>query len=157
MVQQIAQFDNAVAYLFARVAQLGTRPEDPRPTLPGISPRSDNVYAFADHITFHDIKSAWPSLVNPEGLPKVDTYRQVSVATGSKLVFIAGQVASRSAKATSLLRLSSATSTSPPPGPRSALLRRRGEPGFPNTRPTIQTGARTTNLSICERKTDEIL
>ena len=33
------------------------------------------------------------TLVNPEGLPKVDTYRQVSVATGSKLVFIAGQVA----------------------------------------------------------------
>lgn len=33
------------------------------------------------------------ALVNPEGLPKVDLYRQVSVATGSKLVFIAGQVA----------------------------------------------------------------
>jgi enamine deaminase RidA (YjgF/YER057c/UK114 family) len=33
------------------------------------------------------------ALVNPEGLPKVDIYRQVSVATGSKLVFIAGQVA----------------------------------------------------------------
>jgi enamine deaminase RidA (YjgF/YER057c/UK114 family) len=33
------------------------------------------------------------TLVNPEGLPKVDIYRQVSVATGSKLVFIAGQVA----------------------------------------------------------------
>ncbi|WP_433270149.1 RidA family protein [Actinosynnema sp. CS-041913] len=33
------------------------------------------------------------TLVNPEGLPKVDAYRQVSVATGSKLVFIAGQVA----------------------------------------------------------------
>ena len=33
------------------------------------------------------------TLVNPEGLPKVDLYRQVSVATGSKLVFIAGQVA----------------------------------------------------------------
>ena len=33
------------------------------------------------------------SLVNPEGLPEVDAYRQVSVATGSKLVFIAGQVA----------------------------------------------------------------
>jgi enamine deaminase RidA (YjgF/YER057c/UK114 family) len=32
-------------------------------------------------------------LVNPDGLPKVDIYRQVSVATGSKLVFIAGQVA----------------------------------------------------------------
>ena len=32
-------------------------------------------------------------MVNPEGLPKVDIYRQVSVATGSKLVFIAGQVA----------------------------------------------------------------
>ncbi len=33
------------------------------------------------------------TLVNPEGLPRVDVYRQVSVATGSKLVFIAGQVA----------------------------------------------------------------
>jgi enamine deaminase RidA (YjgF/YER057c/UK114 family) len=31
--------------------------------------------------------------VNPEGLPKVDIYRQVSVASGSRLVFIAGQVA----------------------------------------------------------------
>jgi len=33
------------------------------------------------------------TLVNPEGLPQVDIYRQVAVATGSKLVFIAGQVA----------------------------------------------------------------
>lgn len=33
------------------------------------------------------------TLVNPEGLPKVDVYRQVSVASGSRLVFIAGQVA----------------------------------------------------------------
>lgn len=33
------------------------------------------------------------TLTNPEGLPKVDMYRQVSVATGSKLVFVAGQVA----------------------------------------------------------------
>jgi enamine deaminase RidA (YjgF/YER057c/UK114 family) len=33
------------------------------------------------------------TLVNPDGLPKVDIYRQVSIATGSKLVFIAGQVA----------------------------------------------------------------
>ncbi|GAB3512269.1 RidA family protein [Amycolatopsis cihanbeyliensis] len=33
------------------------------------------------------------TLVNPAGLPQVDLYRQVSVATGSKLVFIAGQVA----------------------------------------------------------------
>ncbi|MDV5149793.1 RidA family protein [Streptomyces sp. SBC-4] len=32
-------------------------------------------------------------LVNPSGLPEVDAYRQVSIATGSKLVFIAGQVA----------------------------------------------------------------
>jgi len=31
--------------------------------------------------------------MNPEGLPKVDAYRQVAIATGSKLVFIAGQVA----------------------------------------------------------------
>ncbi|MEU3301401.1 RidA family protein [Streptomyces sp. NPDC006678] len=33
------------------------------------------------------------TLVNPGGLPEVGAYRQVSVATGSKLVFIAGQVA----------------------------------------------------------------
>ncbi|MCX4695418.1 RidA family protein [Streptomyces sp. NBC_01408] len=33
------------------------------------------------------------TLVNPNGLPVIDAYRQVSVATGSKLVFIAGQVA----------------------------------------------------------------
>ncbi|GAA4810165.1 RidA family protein [Streptomyces ziwulingensis] len=33
------------------------------------------------------------NLVNPEGLVKVGLYRQVSVATGSKLVFVAGQVA----------------------------------------------------------------
>ncbi|MFF0227262.1 RidA family protein [Streptomyces sp. NPDC004629] len=33
------------------------------------------------------------TLVNPSGLPEIDVYRQVSVASGSKLVFIAGQVA----------------------------------------------------------------
>ncbi|MGW7053461.1 RidA family protein [Streptomyces sp. NPDC054887] len=33
------------------------------------------------------------TLVNPGGLPKIDAYQQVSIATGSKLVFIAGQVA----------------------------------------------------------------
>ncbi|MGW6907420.1 RidA family protein [Streptomyces sp. NPDC054940] len=33
------------------------------------------------------------TLVNPTGLPEVDAYRQVSVASGSKLVFMAGQVA----------------------------------------------------------------
>ncbi|MFD7653787.1 RidA family protein [Actinosynnema sp. NPDC059797] len=33
------------------------------------------------------------TLVNPDGLPEVDVYRQVSVATGSRLVFVAGQVA----------------------------------------------------------------
>ncbi|MFF8726929.1 RidA family protein [Streptomyces sp. NPDC015171] len=32
------------------------------------------------------------TLVDPDGLPKIDVYRQVSVAAGSKLVFIAGQV-----------------------------------------------------------------
>ena len=32
-------------------------------------------------------------VLNPEGLPKPDVYRQVSVATGSRFVFIAGQVA----------------------------------------------------------------
>ncbi|MFI5752194.1 RidA family protein [Streptomyces sp. NPDC051644] len=33
------------------------------------------------------------TLVNPNGLPKIDVYRQVSIASGSKLVSIAGQVA----------------------------------------------------------------
>ncbi|MGE2717006.1 RidA family protein [Mycolicibacterium litorale] len=33
------------------------------------------------------------NLINPDGLPTVDLYKQVAVATGSKLVFIAGQVA----------------------------------------------------------------
>ena len=32
-------------------------------------------------------------VLNPEGLSKPDMYRQVSIATGSRLVFIAGQVA----------------------------------------------------------------
>ena len=32
------------------------------------------------------------TLVNPDGLPAVDLYRQVSVATGSRTVFVAGQV-----------------------------------------------------------------
>ena len=33
------------------------------------------------------------TLKNPQGLPKIDVYRQVAIASGSKLVFIAGQVA----------------------------------------------------------------
>ncbi|MGI5269085.1 RidA family protein [Nonomuraea sp. CA-218870] len=33
------------------------------------------------------------TLVNPDGLPKPEVYRQLSIATGSKLVFMAGQVA----------------------------------------------------------------
>ncbi|RFU88557.1 RidA family protein [Streptomyces triticagri] len=33
------------------------------------------------------------TLIDPEGLPEVPVYRQVSVATGSRLVFVAGQVA----------------------------------------------------------------
>ncbi|GAA1274484.1 RidA family protein [Saccharothrix xinjiangensis] len=33
------------------------------------------------------------TLVNPDGLPEIDVYRQVSVSTGSRLVFVAGQVA----------------------------------------------------------------
>ncbi|CCK25124.1 endoribonuclease [Streptomyces davaonensis JCM 4913] len=32
------------------------------------------------------------TLLNPDGLPEIDAYRQVSVATGSRLVFVAGQV-----------------------------------------------------------------
>ncbi|MFD7917480.1 RidA family protein [Streptomyces sp. NPDC059752] len=33
------------------------------------------------------------TLVNPNGLPETDVYHQVSIASGSKLVFLAGQVA----------------------------------------------------------------
>ncbi|MEU0685982.1 RidA family protein [Streptomyces uncialis] len=33
------------------------------------------------------------TLVNPEGLPEVGAYKQVSVASGARLVFVAGQVA----------------------------------------------------------------
>lgn len=33
------------------------------------------------------------TLLNPEGLPKTNLLHQVSVATGSKMVFVAGQVA----------------------------------------------------------------
>ena len=33
------------------------------------------------------------SLTNPEALPTVDFFRQVAIATGSKIVFLAGQVA----------------------------------------------------------------
>ena len=32
-------------------------------------------------------------VMNPSGLSKPDMYRQVAIATGSRLVFIAGQVA----------------------------------------------------------------
>ncbi|MEU8777291.1 RidA family protein [Streptomyces sp. NPDC048606] len=33
------------------------------------------------------------TLLDPNGLPRIDAYRQVSIASGSKLVFVAGQVA----------------------------------------------------------------
>jgi enamine deaminase RidA (YjgF/YER057c/UK114 family) len=33
------------------------------------------------------------TLLNPEGLPKPEPYRQVAVASGSRTVFLAGQVA----------------------------------------------------------------
>ncbi|MFG2543272.1 RidA family protein [Streptomyces sp. NPDC048594] len=33
------------------------------------------------------------TLVNPADLPEIDVYRQVSVASGTRLVFVAGQVA----------------------------------------------------------------
>jgi enamine deaminase RidA (YjgF/YER057c/UK114 family) len=32
-------------------------------------------------------------VLNPEGLPKPEVYRQVAVASGSRIVFVAGQVA----------------------------------------------------------------
>ncbi|MEU9606001.1 RidA family protein [Streptomyces sp. NPDC048057] len=33
------------------------------------------------------------SLINPGGLPEVEVYKQVSIATGTRLVHVAGQVA----------------------------------------------------------------
>ncbi|MFI0366746.1 RidA family protein [Actinomadura sp. 1N219] len=33
------------------------------------------------------------TLMNPDGLPKPDVYRQLSIATGSRTVYLAGQVA----------------------------------------------------------------
>jgi enamine deaminase RidA (YjgF/YER057c/UK114 family) len=33
------------------------------------------------------------TLVDPSGLPKIDVYKQVSIASGTRIVFIAGQVA----------------------------------------------------------------
>jgi len=36
-------------------------------------------------------------LVNPDGLPKPDAYRQLSVATGSRTVYLSGQVARNAA------------------------------------------------------------
>jgi enamine deaminase RidA (YjgF/YER057c/UK114 family) len=33
------------------------------------------------------------TLVNPDGLPTIDVYHQVAVASGTRLVFVAGQVA----------------------------------------------------------------
>ncbi|MCB5169439.1 RidA family protein [Streptomyces bambusae] len=33
------------------------------------------------------------TLIDPDGLPAIDAYRQVSVATGSTTVYVAGQVA----------------------------------------------------------------
>ncbi|MFG2776317.1 RidA family protein [Streptomyces prunicolor] len=33
------------------------------------------------------------TLMNPSGLPQIPVYHQVSIGTGSKLVFVAGQVA----------------------------------------------------------------
>ncbi|MGC0342539.1 RidA family protein [Streptomyces sp. SLBN-8D4] len=33
------------------------------------------------------------TLLNPDGLPEIDVYRHVAVASGSRLVFVAGQVA----------------------------------------------------------------
>ena len=33
------------------------------------------------------------TLINPEGLPTIDVYHQVAVATGTKTIYVAGQVA----------------------------------------------------------------
>jgi enamine deaminase RidA (YjgF/YER057c/UK114 family) len=61
-------------------------------------------------------------LLNPDGLPKPEVYRQVAVASGSRLVFLAGQVGEtrtveQSAPGTSPRRPSRPTSTWRPPSP----------------------------------------
>jgi enamine deaminase RidA (YjgF/YER057c/UK114 family) len=33
------------------------------------------------------------TLINPEGLPEIDVYHQVAVASGTKTIYVAGQVA----------------------------------------------------------------
>ncbi len=33
------------------------------------------------------------TLINPDGLPQIDVYHQVAVATGTKTIYVAGQVA----------------------------------------------------------------
>jgi len=40
-----------------------------------------------------EVQSMAITLLNPGGLPEIDVYRQVSIASGTKLVFVAGQVA----------------------------------------------------------------
>jgi enamine deaminase RidA (YjgF/YER057c/UK114 family) len=44
-------------------------------------------------VTENEVGSMAVTLMNPSGLPQIPVYRQVSIATGSKLVFVAGQVA----------------------------------------------------------------
>jgi enamine deaminase RidA (YjgF/YER057c/UK114 family) len=43
-------------------------------------------------VTENEVGSMAVTLMNPSGLPQIPVYRQVSIATGSKLVFVAGQV-----------------------------------------------------------------
>ena len=66
------------------------------------------------------------TFVNPEGLVSIDVYRQVSIATGSKIVSIAGQVAwdrdgATLGKGDLAAQVESATSISAPPCPGSAV------------------------------------
>jgi enamine deaminase RidA (YjgF/YER057c/UK114 family) len=44
-------------------------------------------------VTENEVRDMAITLMNPSGLPEIPVYRQVSIATGSKLVFVAGQVA----------------------------------------------------------------
>lgn len=59
----------------------------------GTCPRWAVLWKLAPRPPAHTSCHMAITLLNPEGLPKVDAYHQVAVATGSKTVFIAGQVA----------------------------------------------------------------
>jgi hypothetical protein len=56
-------------------------------------------------------------VLNPDGLSKPDAYRHIAIATGSRIVFLAGQVApssSSTGRRTSWRRCATASAERPP-------------------------------------------